>query len=167
MIGGGGAGLAAAWNLAVDNLGKASELIVIESGIVRYEQIIRITSGWETLNNVTVIHSTLDAYIPNLKSDSSIGLIINASGLGKDRPCPQFDLSGITSKHFGYWDFNYRGNLELLQSFRDVEKVNDIRIYDGRKYFYCGWSYVMSHVAGVPWNEDMVMTFTRIAEKNN
>jgi shikimate 5-dehydrogenase len=81
-------------------------------------------------------------------------LIINATGLGKDRPGSpvsddgQFPLNGIA------WDLNYRGELRFLQQARKQEGTRSLRVQDGWKYFIHGWATVIEEVFQRPITEN-------------
>lgn len=84
-----------------------------------------------------------DAIVSSLPAHS---LVVNATGLGKDRPgspisnAARFPQAGIA------WEFNYRGQLEFLAQARRQAREQDLRMEDGWRYFLYGWT---SHIAEV------------------
>ena len=73
-------------------------------------------------------------------------LIVNATGLGKDRPgSPLTDQ--VLFPQGGYvWDFNYRGDLLFLKQAGRQRSSRDLVIEDGWVYFLHGWTRVISEV---------------------
>jgi shikimate 5-dehydrogenase len=73
-------------------------------------------------------------------------MVVNASGLGKDRPgspltnAARFPADGVA------WDFNYRGDLEFLRQARAVERSRGLKVEDGWMYFIHGWTRVVEEV---------------------
>lgn len=73
-------------------------------------------------------------------------MVVNATGLGKDRPgspltddCP-FPEDGIV------WEFNYRGTLEFMHQAEAQQKERNLLIEDGWVYFIHGWTQVIAEV---------------------
>jgi shikimate dehydrogenase len=73
-------------------------------------------------------------------------LVVNATGLGKDRPgspltdAAQFPRNGLA------WDFNYRGDLRFLVQARAQAAKQNLHVEDGWVYFLHGWTRVISEV---------------------
>jgi shikimate 5-dehydrogenase len=73
-------------------------------------------------------------------------MVVNATGLGKDRPgspltdAVRFPRNGIV------WDFNYRGDLGFLRQARAGERSRGLRVEDGWVYFIHGWTRVIAEV---------------------
>ncbi len=96
----------------------------------------------------TDLHKVADA----TDADAVVGrlpkrsMVINATGLGKDRPgspltgAVRFPEDGIA------WEFNYRGNLVFLDQARSQEKTRNLKVEDGWVYFIHGWTRVMAEV---------------------
>lgn len=90
---------------------------------------------------------------PNLTDNTDLlmtikpnSLIINATGLGKDRPgsplsdpCEFPELSLI-------WELNYRGDLRFLHQAVEQKNEKSLHVEDGWIYFIHGWTQVISEV---------------------
>jgi len=77
-------------------------------------------------------------------------LIVNATGLGKDRPgSPLTD--GATFPQGGLvWELNYRGELDFMhQAIRQKEEKR-LHVEDGWIYFIHGWTQVIAEVFHIP-----------------
>lgn len=73
-------------------------------------------------------------------------VVINATGLGKDRPgSPLTDAAGFPDGAIA-WDFNYRGDLVFLDQARAQPAERGVRIEDGWIYFIHGWTRVIAEV---------------------
>ena len=76
-------------------------------------------------------------------------MVVNATGLGKDRPgspltdAARFPRDGIA------WDFNYRGDLEFLRQARSAETSRGLKVEDGWIYFIHGWTRVIAEVFAI------------------
>jgi shikimate 5-dehydrogenase len=76
-------------------------------------------------------------------------LVVNATGMGKDRPgspltdAARFPLGAVA------WELNYRGELGFLRQARRQPPDRRVRVEDGWEYFVRGWSEVVARVLGV------------------
>ncbi|MGC4805078.1 hypothetical protein [Micromonospora sp. DT233] len=79
-------------------------------------------------------------------------LVVNATGMGKDRPgSPLSD--DATFPHGGYaWEFNYRGELDFLRQARGRAEADALTVADGWRYFVHGWTRAIDAVfdLGIP-----------------
>ena len=82
-----------------------------------------------------------------LCGDMSAGsLIVNATGLGKDRPGSPLTDRAVFPQGAYVWDFNYRGDLLFLEQARSQSDDAKLTIEDGWVYFLHGWTRVISEV---------------------
>lgn len=76
-------------------------------------------------------------------------MVVNATGLGKDRPgspvtdAVRFPEQGIV------WEFNYRGALVFLDQARAQASARRLTVEDGWVYFIHGWTRVIAEVFDV------------------
>jgi shikimate dehydrogenase len=73
-------------------------------------------------------------------------MVINATGLGKDRPGSPLTDATTFPDHGIAWDFNYRGDLLFLEQARSQEAARGLTVVDGWTYFIHGWSRVVAEV---------------------
>jgi shikimate dehydrogenase len=103
-----------------------------------------------------------DRIVSSLPSSS---LVINATGMGKDRPgspvtdAARFPHDGIA------WDLNYRGELDFLRQARAQRKVRALAVHDGWRYFLHGWSEVIAEVFSVEITDDRFAAMASAAEE--
>ncbi|MGP3991970.1 shikimate dehydrogenase family protein [Streptomyces sp. 3N207] len=73
-------------------------------------------------------------------------VVVNATGLGKDRPGSPLTDDGLFPEHGIAWDFNYRGDLLFLDQARAQQADRDLGVADGWLYFIHGWTRVIAEV---------------------
>lgn len=136
ILGAGGAGLALAVVLRRHHRPARVILTDISSGRLRE------IAGLVDAERVTITApSDHDGLIASLSPGC---LIVNATGLGKDRPGSPVTESVRFPPRAIVWDFNYRGDLKLL----DYARKAGVEAVDGWEYFLHGWSQIMARVLG-------------------
>ena len=73
-------------------------------------------------------------------------VVINATGMGKDRPGSPITDDAVFPPRAIAWDLNYRGELLFLEQARRQAPERELRVEDGWDYFIRGWA---AHVAEV------------------
>ena len=92
-------------------------------------------------------------------------LIINATGLGKDRPgSPLTDNAKFPMKSL-VWEINYRGDLRFLHQAEEQQKERNLIVEDGWMYFIFGWTQVMSEVFDIQIEGELLAQLNSIATK--
>ncbi len=84
-----------------------------------------------------------DAVVARLEKGS---VVVNATGLGKDRPGSPLTSAVEFPENAIVWDFNYRGDLVFLDQARAQQQAKGLRIEDGWVYFIHGWTRVIAEV---------------------
>ena len=98
-----------------------------------------------------------DALLHDLAPGS---LVINATGLGKDRPgspltaAARFPLEGLV------WELNYRGEREFMRRAQAQSGARNLTVEDGWMYFLHGWTQVLAEMFQFRLDRD---TFDRMA----
>ena len=73
-------------------------------------------------------------------------LIVNATGLGKDRPgSPLSDLACFPRNAI-VWEINYRGELDFMHQAKRQQEERGLMVEDGWMYFIYGWTQVIAEV---------------------
>jgi shikimate 5-dehydrogenase len=85
-------------------------------------------------------------------------LVVNATGLGKDRPGSPLSTTVEFPAGAVVWDLNYRGDLALL---RQARQRPDLVQHDGWSLFCHGWAAALGPILDLP---DEVATARRFAE---
>jgi shikimate dehydrogenase len=165
-IGAGGAAVAISVYLAEQSESDASPKRFIVSDIRkdRLDHIQGIHAELETPisceYHLTTSALENDVLMADLPSGS---LVINATGLGKDRPGSPlsgetlFPMDGIV------WELNYRGTLEFLKQATHQTDPRRLTITDGWVYFLHGWSQVIAEVFKLKLTPDLFTQLDKAA----
>jgi shikimate dehydrogenase len=73
-------------------------------------------------------------------------LVVNATGLGKDRPGSPLSDDALFPMDGYVWEFNYRGSLEFLTQARRQQNERRLTLEDGLVYFVFGWALGIGEV---------------------
>ena len=73
-------------------------------------------------------------------------LIINATGLGKDRPGSPLTDDAVFPQKATVWEINYRGELNFLHQAQAQQAARELNVQNGWMYFIYGWTQVMAEV---------------------
>jgi shikimate 5-dehydrogenase len=73
-------------------------------------------------------------------------VVINATGMGKDRPGSPITDGAVFPKNGLVWEMNYRGELNFLKQAQHQQTDRHLHIEDGWVYFLHGWSQVVVQV---------------------
>jgi shikimate dehydrogenase len=147
ILGSGGAGSALSYQLAarvdrpcqiictglsaasLDHLRELHQRAGTPEGLVRYHITPGPTDG--------------DALLASLPAHS---LVVNATGMGKDRPGSPISADAQFPRNGIVWEFNYRGPLDFLQQARQQQSARQLHVEDGWRYFVHGWTQVIAEV---------------------
>ncbi len=125
----------------------------------RPEKIIITDISEERLSHIKHLHQKLETTIQFeyiLNSDANRNdqllnqlptgsLVINATGMGKDRPGSPITNAGLFPKNGLVWELNYRGELDFLKQ-AQRQQAHLKHIEDGWVYFLHGWTQVIAEV---------------------
>ncbi len=149
LLGAGGSAIAMSAYLLNKNKGDniPSKLIVGNRSKPRLDEIEKIV---KQINpdvpaefHLTPEATQNDALVNKLKPYS---LIVNATGLGKDRPGSpltdgaQFPMNSLV------WEINYRGDLLFMDQAMKQKDAKKLHVEDGWIYFVHGWTQVVAEV---------------------
>jgi shikimate 5-dehydrogenase len=73
-------------------------------------------------------------------------VVVNATGLGKDRPGSPLTDAAVFPTVAIAWEFNYRGDLVFLDQARAQQAAKNLHVEDGWLYFVHGWTRVVAEV---------------------
>jgi len=94
-------------------------------------------------------------------------LVINATGLGKDRPGSPLTDDAQFPQDALVWEINYRGDLRFMHQAREQRARYNLTIEDGWMYFVYGWTQVIAEVFDIPIEGETLTKLDRIAAKFN
>lgn len=166
ILGAGGSGTALSWALAHRTTDAPAKVTVTAHSAAKLDALRAIYQALGTPEDVmsyVAINSAeqTDLLVEGLPPGS---LVVNATGLGKDRPgSPVTDA--VVFPTDGYvWEFNYRGSLEFLSHARNQQATRNLAVIDGWRYFIHGWSQVIADVFDVTLTPAIVETLAASAE---
>ncbi|NLE67626.1 MAG: shikimate dehydrogenase [Lentisphaerae bacterium] len=94
-------------------------------------------------------------------------LVINATGLGKDRPGSPLTNDAVFPKNALVWEINYRGDLLFMHQAEAQKEKKNLYIEDGWMYFIYGWTSVIAEVFDVKIEGEVLDKLDKIAAKYN
>jgi shikimate dehydrogenase len=103
-----------------------------------------------------------DRVLATIKPNS---LIINATGLGKDRPGSPLTDDCEYPMDCLVWELNYRGELNFMKQAQAQAKEKNLFIEDGWTYFIHGWTQVIAEVFHMDITGDVFDRCEKIARE--
>ena len=166
VLGAGGAGLALTAHLIGRPAGerpRAITLVDVDAGrLADAESALRDGDGGGIVGYRHVPGADEnDALMASLPPHS---LVVNATGLGKDRPGSPFSPSARFPRDGVVWEFNYRGPRDFLAQARSQKAERSLTVADGWTYFLYGWAHVMAAVFGVRLDDALFDRLEQAAE---
>lgn len=162
VLGAGGAGTALSWCLA-ERDDRPRRIVVTDTRAERLAHLREVHARRGTPDGLLDLR--LASETGPLVSDAPEGsLIVNASGLGKDRPGSPLPADARFPDGAYVWEFNYRGTLEFLARARAAEAASGLTVVDGWRYFIHGWTQVIAEVFDVPMPAPTVARLATLAE---
>jgi shikimate dehydrogenase len=152
IFGAGGAGVALANTLVTNRTLECKQVTLIEANSVRAKTVSGLVKTWQSPIPVTVLDNVIsaDALIQQSGQGS---LIVNATGLGKDRPGSPISTNAVFPLRSFAWEFNYRFVSQDSPTFLEIARAQqdgrELTLEDGWDYFIWGWLRVMSRVVGI------------------
>ena len=165
ILGAGGSGTALSWALA--ERADAPAKITVTA---------RDDDKLDHLREVHRQHGTPEGLITYVRTDTvqdaaaivaaapAGSLIVNATGLGKDRPGSPLPDDVVFPTDAWVWEFNYRGSLEFLHQARAQQAERALHVIDGWRYFIHGWSQVVADVFEIDLTPEIVERLAEAAE---
>lgn len=102
-----------------------------------------------------------DAVLKTIKPNS---VIVNATGLGKDRPGSPLTDACEFPENALVWEINYRGDLRFMYQALEQKDAKNLHVEDGWRYFIYGWTQVISEVFHVPIEGEILDKLDDIAK---
>ena len=162
-LGGGGSATAITVQLIERRL--ASRITVVDRSPERLARIRGVHQRVDAGASVDYVENedptTNDRLVGDLPASS---LVINATGLGKDRPGSPLTDHAVFPEDGYAWDVNYRGDLRFLRQARAQSQTRRLRVEDGWRYFIHGWAVVMGQVFDVDVEGELTDRLAAIAD---
>ena len=165
IFGAGGSAAALALHLLhkPDLADRPSQLIVVDRAGERLQRFERLVKAWlaalpagRRVPYRCVLNEDPHANDQMLAELSPGSIVVNATGMGKDRPGSPITDAAPFPPYGVAWDLNYRGDLQFLRQARGQADEWSLRVEDGWDYFVRGWVLVLSLVLHIKVGEAMV-----------
>ena len=164
VLGAGGSALAVSAYLAHEKHGDCvpARIHVNNRSVPRLAEAIRRLehSRVQMSYNLCPVPEWNDSIVESLPEGS---LVINATGMGKDRPGSPLTDSCRFPKHGIVWEFNYRGSLEFMHQAEHQQAERDLQIENGWTYFIHGWTQVIAEVFHIDITGERLAMCDRLA----
>ena len=133
----------------------------------------------ERLDAIRRIHHKLDTAIQfdyylqgdAVENDALMGelpagsLVINATGMGKDRPGSPISDAARFPRNGLVWELNYRGERQFMRQAQAQAAQRNLTIEDGWKYFLHGWTQVIAEVFQIELTDVMFKQLARLRQR--
>jgi shikimate dehydrogenase len=117
----------------------------------RLQNLLRVAGEMGFADRVRAVRSRSTAQNDELVTALPPGsLVVNATGMGKDRPGSPLSDTALFPERGIVWELNYRGDLTFLHQATDQAARRTLRVEDGWRYFIHGWSVVLEAVFDRP-----------------
>lgn len=144
----GAGGAAAAISVAVAGMDdRPKKFILVERDPARLEHV---RSLHQKLDTDMAFEYVLDGdvrqndwRVAHLPAGS---MVINATGMGKDRPGSPLSDAAVFPENGLVWELNYRGELTFLAQAQRQAATQGLIVEDGWVYFLHGWTQVIARV---------------------
>jgi shikimate 5-dehydrogenase len=161
--------------------GSAVAISVFVAGLPdpadRPRKFITVNRSRPRLDKLRAIHARLDTdvafeYVLNAdpaRNDEIMAslppgsMVINATGMGKDRPGSPVTDEGLFPEGGLAWELNYRGRLDFLRQARGQAESRKLTVEDGWVYFLHGWSQVIAEVFHLDLTPELFVELDRAA----
>ena len=165
ILGAGGSGTALSWALSERDDAPAKVTVTARDD-AKLEHLCEVHRQHGTREGLIeyVRTDTVDDAASLVAAAPRGSLIVNATGLGKDRPGSPLPDDAVFPDDAYVWEFNYRGSLEFLHQARAQEAARNLHVVDGWRYFIHGWSQVIADVFELELTPEIVEQLAQAAE---
>jgi len=163
-LGSGGSGTALSWYLAHRD-DKPSSVVITgrRQETLDHTREIHERGGLDTSMFDYRLVTSAEAADAVVAAAGEQSIIVNATGMGKDRPGSPLTDSVVFPQRSIVWEFNYRGSLEFLVQAKAREAADHLTVVDGWEYFIHGWTQVIAEVFHIPMDAARVERLAELA----
>jgi shikimate dehydrogenase len=164
VLGSGGAGCALTYALGLR--ADAPSLIIctaLESAPLDHQRALHERAGITADRLRYVVTPTPEDATALLSQLPAGSLIVNATGMGKDRAGSPLTPAAAFPEGGYIWDFNYRGSLDFLVQARSQQANRSLVVEDGWRYFIYGWTEVIADVFDTTIPPQMIPRLSAVA----
>jgi shikimate 5-dehydrogenase len=143
---------------------RPSRFVVVNRSRTRLDALRRLVENEDSDIEFEFILNQDPAVNDKLMADLPEGsVVVNATGMGKDRPGSPVTQAGLFPHRGVAWELNYRGELDFLHQARSQESDRQLTVEDGWIYFVNGWAMVLAYALHVEIDQAMLADLGRLA----
>lgn len=166
ILGAGGSGTALSWALAERIDDPPRRVTVTARSASKLDALREVHRGRGTQDDLLSLQQVStpaesDELVAALPPGS---LVVNSTGLGKDRPGSPLSDDVVFPERAIAWEFNYRGSLEFLHQAQGQQDTRGVNVVDGWRYFIHGWSQVIADVFELNLTPELIEDLALAAE---
>lgn len=165
-FGAGGSTLAIALHLMnkPDPKDRPERFVVVNRSPGRLQRMQEMVGGLDTDISFEYIHNQDPQRNDEIMGDLPAGsIVINATGMGKDRPGSPITGAGLFPHNGIAWELNYRGELDFMHQALAQRETRNVTVEDGWLYFLHGWTQVIAQVLHVSLDNPLFERLAHIA----
>lgn len=163
-LGSGGSGTALSWYLAHrDDKPRSVVITGRRQETLDHTRLIHERGGLDTTIFDYRLVTSAEAADAVVAAAGDRAIVVNATGMGKDRPGSPLTDAVVFPQRSILWEFNYRGSLEFLAQARSREAADNLTVVDGWEYFIHGWSQAIAEVFHIPMDAARVERLAALA----
>jgi shikimate dehydrogenase len=166
-FGAGGSAVAIALHLTNKNNpgDRPRRFVVVNRSTPRLESLREMVKGLDTDIVFEYIHNQDPQRNDEIMADMPEGsVVINATGMGKDRPGSPVTDAGLFPLGSIAWELNYRGELDFMHQALAQRETRNVTVEDGWLYFLHGWTQVIAQVLHIDINTELFDRLATVAE---
>lgn len=130
-----------------DPADRPPRFVVVQRSLPRLEKVQAIRAKLNTDIEFEYILNEDPARNDEIMASLPPGsMVINATGMGKDRPGSPVTDNGLFPENGLVWELNYRGDLDFMHQAERQAQSRNLTVEDGWVYFLHGWSQVIGEV---------------------
>jgi shikimate 5-dehydrogenase len=167
-FGAGGSAVAIALHLInkSDPGDRPQRFVIVNRSTPRLEGLRHMVKSLDTDIVFEYIHNQdpqrNDQIMRNLPQGS---IVINATGMGKDRPGSPVTDAGLFPIKGVAWELNYRGELDFMHQALAQQETRQVTVEDGWLYFLHGWTQVIAQVLHIVIDDVLLERLAVVAEQ--
>ena len=153
VLGAGGAGTALVVNLGARREDRPARIVATDTDPERLAHLRSVAerAGADDVLETRRAEGNHDELVASLAEGS---LLVNATGMGKDRPGSPISDAAVFPRRSVAWELNYRGELAFKRQAERQREEREVTVADGWGYFVRGWAAVIEEVFERPIGAD-------------
>ncbi|GAB4534365.1 MAG: shikimate dehydrogenase [Anaerolineae bacterium] len=144
---------------------RPQRFIVVNRSTPRLEKLQAMVESLDTDITFEYIHNQDPVRNDEIMAGLPAGsLVINATGMGKDRPGSPVTDAGLFPVNGIAWELNYRGELDFMHQALAQRETRNVFVEDGWLYFLHGWTQVIAEVFNITLDQELFQRLADIAQ---